>query len=109
MKIWGGGGEGVTPSFLTSTLAGDELASRFGRFRKKSTQYPLYKEAGLDDVENRKFLTLLGLELQPLGRPSSHYTDCAISAHEFVPIHVPLSTVPVFLYIVTCCMDGRII
>jgi hypothetical protein len=26
--------------------------------------------AGLDDVEKRKFLTLLGLELQPLGRPA---------------------------------------
>jgi hypothetical protein len=26
--------------------------------------------AGLDDVEKRKFLTLLGLQLQPLGRPA---------------------------------------
>jgi hypothetical protein len=26
--------------------------------------------AGLDDVEKRKFLTLPGLELQPLGRPA---------------------------------------
>jgi hypothetical protein len=26
--------------------------------------------AGLDDVEKRKFLTLLRLELRPLGRPS---------------------------------------
>jgi hypothetical protein len=26
--------------------------------------------AGLDDVEKRKFLTLLGLELRPLGRPA---------------------------------------
>jgi hypothetical protein len=34
--------------------------------------------AGLDDVENRKFLTLPGLELRPLGRPSSRYTDYAI-------------------------------
>jgi hypothetical protein len=25
---------------------------------------------GLDDVENRKFLTLQGLELRPLGRPA---------------------------------------
>jgi hypothetical protein len=30
--------------------------------------------AGLDNTENRKFLTLPGLELQPL----SHYTDCDI-------------------------------
>jgi hypothetical protein len=26
--------------------------------------------AGLDDVENRKFLTLPGLELRPLGHPA---------------------------------------
>jgi hypothetical protein len=26
--------------------------------------------AGLDDVEKKKFLTLLGLELRPLGRPA---------------------------------------
>jgi hypothetical protein len=26
--------------------------------------------AGLDDMENRKFLTLPGLELWPLGRPA---------------------------------------
>jgi hypothetical protein len=26
--------------------------------------------AGLDDVEKRKFFTLLGLELRPLGRPA---------------------------------------
>jgi hypothetical protein len=25
---------------------------------------------GLDDVENRKFLTIPGLELRPLGRPA---------------------------------------
>jgi hypothetical protein len=33
---------------------------------------------GLDDIENRKFLSLLGLELRPLGRPASRYTDYAI-------------------------------
>jgi hypothetical protein len=27
--------------------------------------------AGLDNVEKRKFLTLSGLELRPLGRPAS--------------------------------------
>jgi hypothetical protein len=38
--------------------------------------------ASLDDVEKRKFLTLSGLELRPLGlKPvASHYTDCAIPA-----------------------------
>jgi hypothetical protein len=34
--------------------------------------------AGLDDVEERKFLTLPLLELLFLGRPASRYTDCAI-------------------------------
>jgi hypothetical protein len=35
---------------------------------------------GLDDMENWKFLTLQGLEHQPLGRParSHHHADCAI-------------------------------
>jgi hypothetical protein len=38
--------------------------------------------ASLDGVEERKILTLPGLELRPLGRPAvaSRYTDCAIPA-----------------------------
>jgi hypothetical protein len=36
--------------------------------------------AGLDDVKKRKFLALPGLELRPLGRPASSYTDYAIPA-----------------------------
>jgi hypothetical protein len=38
--------------------------------------------AGLDNVEERKFLTLTGLKLQPVGcQPTaSRYTDCAIPA-----------------------------
>jgi hypothetical protein len=39
----------------------------------KSSQYP----GGLDDVENREFLTPSGLELQPV---ASRYTDYAIPA-----------------------------
>jgi hypothetical protein len=35
---------------------------------------------GLDDVEKRKFLILPVLESDPLGRPASRYTDCAIPA-----------------------------
>jgi hypothetical protein len=31
-------------------------------------------KAGLDDVEKRKFLTLPGLELRSLGRPSRSYS-----------------------------------
>jgi hypothetical protein len=30
--------------------------------------------AGLDDLENRKFLTPPGLELRPLGRPARSYS-----------------------------------
>jgi hypothetical protein len=37
--------------------------------------------AGLDDLEKRKFLTLPGLELQPLGCPAHNY-DYAILAPE---------------------------
>jgi hypothetical protein len=36
--------------------------------------------AGLDDVEKRKFFTLPGLELRPLGRPARSNTDYAIPA-----------------------------
>jgi hypothetical protein len=63
---------------MTSALAGGEWsASRPGRFipeeRAHGTPWivgwvdPI---AGLEDVENRKFFILLGLELRPLGRPS---------------------------------------
>jgi hypothetical protein len=64
--------------FLTSTLVGGEwLASRPGRFtpgeRAPGTHWIggwVKPRAGLDDVEKRKFLTLPGLELRPLGRPA---------------------------------------
>jgi hypothetical protein len=64
--------------FLTSVLAGDEwLASRSGRFtpeeRAPGTDWiggSVNSRADLDDVENRKFLTLAGLELGALGRPA---------------------------------------
>jgi hypothetical protein len=62
--------------FLTSSLAGGEWsASRPGRFipgdRAPSTHWVggwVDHIAGLDDVEKRKFLTIPGLELRPLGR-----------------------------------------
>jgi hypothetical protein len=59
--------------FLTSALAGEWSASGP---RGKSPQVPIRYEGGwaprvsLDDVENRKFLMLPGLELPPLGRPA---------------------------------------
>jgi hypothetical protein len=62
--------------FLTSALVGCEWShSRRGRFnpreRVPGTQWIgglVDLRAGLDDLENRKFLILPGLELQPLGR-----------------------------------------
>jgi hypothetical protein len=64
--------------FLTSALAGGEWsASRPGHFtlgeRAPGTHCIggwVDPRASLDDVKNRKFLTLPGLELQPLGRPA---------------------------------------
>jgi hypothetical protein len=65
-------------TFLTSALVGDEWStSRPGRFttgeRAPGTQWLggwVDLRVGLDDLENRKFLTLPGLELRPLDRPA---------------------------------------
>jgi hypothetical protein len=65
--------------FLTSALAGgDWSASRPGRFTPGERPAPrtrwiggwLNPRSGLDDVKKRKFLTLLGPELRPLGCPA---------------------------------------
>jgi hypothetical protein len=53
--------------------------------RGKSPQYPLDRmlcgpQAGLDDVEKIKLLTVPGLELRPLGRLASRHTDYTIPA-----------------------------
>jgi hypothetical protein len=59
--------------FLTSALAGSEwLASGAGRFIAGVHWIGDWvdPEAGLDDVEKRKFLFLPGLELQPLCCPA---------------------------------------
>jgi hypothetical protein len=64
--------------FLTSVLVGCEWSvSRSDRFtpgeRALGTNWIegwVGHRAGLDDVEKRKFLTLPGLELRPLGRPA---------------------------------------
>jgi hypothetical protein len=58
---------------LTSALAGGEWsASRPGRFTPGTHWIGGWVDprTGLDVVEKRKFLTLLGLELQSLGRPA---------------------------------------
>jgi hypothetical protein len=56
---------------------GEWSASRLGHFtpgeRAPRTHWLeglVGPRANLDDVEKRKFLTLLGLELRPLGRPA---------------------------------------
>jgi hypothetical protein len=63
--------------FLTSALAGGEWsASRPGRFIPREVAPGAYwigwvePRAGLDDMEKRKFLTLLGLKLRPIGHPA---------------------------------------
>jgi hypothetical protein len=40
----------------------------------------LPRAAGLDDLEKRQFIISPGLELRPLGRPTSRYTDYATPA-----------------------------
>jgi hypothetical protein len=64
--------------FVTSALVGGEWStSRPGRFtpweRAPGTHWIggwVDLRAGLEDLEKRKFFTLPGLELRPLGRPA---------------------------------------
>jgi hypothetical protein len=64
--------------YRSTALVGDEWsASRLGRFTPGEREPGIYwiggwldPRAGLDDVERRKFLTLQGLELRPLGLPA---------------------------------------
>jgi hypothetical protein len=75
MKAYGGVDVQIQ-IFLTSALVGCEWsASRPGRFTPREGAPGTYliggwvgPRAGLDDVEKRKFLTLPGFELRPLGR-----------------------------------------
>jgi hypothetical protein len=57
--------------FLTSALVGELSASRPGRFTPGTNCIGgcVDPRAGLHDMEG-KFLTLPGLELRPLGRPT---------------------------------------
>jgi hypothetical protein len=67
-----------TFSLMTSALAGGDWSiSRPGRFtpveRASGTHWIggwVGPRASLEDVKNRKFLTLPGLEHRPLGRPT---------------------------------------
>jgi hypothetical protein len=68
----------IGPLFLTSALVGGEWStSRPGRFTPRERAPGTHwiggwvdLRAGLYDLENRKFLTLPGLELRLLGRPA---------------------------------------
>jgi hypothetical protein len=67
-----GGADVQIHIFLISALAGGEWsASRPCRFTARTYRLGGWVDprVGLDDVEKRKFLTLLGLELRPVGRP----------------------------------------
>jgi hypothetical protein len=68
----------IDPRFLDSAIVGDEWsASRPGHFTPGERANDTHcigglvgPRAGLNDIEERKFLTLPGLELRPLGRPA---------------------------------------
>jgi hypothetical protein len=81
--------EGVDVSiyiFLTLAISGGEwAASRSGRFipgkRAPGTHWIVGcvgPGAGLDDVENRKFFTLPGLELRPVASRHTYYAGPAL-------------------------------
>jgi hypothetical protein len=65
--------------------------------RGKSSRYPLDRRlsgprAGMDDVEKRKFLTLPGHELRPLGRPA-----CSQSLYWLLYIYIYIIKIQIFL------------
>jgi hypothetical protein len=74
--VWGS--RCIDPHFLTSVLvAGERSASRPWHFTPK-VRAPCHwigrsvgHRSNLNDMKKRKFLTLPGLELRPLGRPTS--------------------------------------
>jgi hypothetical protein len=89
MKVYGGV-DVWTHVFLTSTLAGGEWSASWpGRFthgeRARRTHWIggwVGTAAGLDDVKERKFLTLPELKLRPLGRPArSQLEPCRQKSH----------------------------
>jgi hypothetical protein len=76
MKVYGPGC--IDHFFFTSALVGGAWPTlRPGRFTPGEKAPGTHwiggwtdLRAGLDDLEERKFLTLQGLELRPLGRPA---------------------------------------
>jgi hypothetical protein len=87
MKAYGGVNVKIHVFFTSALVAGEWSASRPGSFtpggRAPCTHWIgrwMIPRAGLDDVEERKFLTLSGLKLQPLAVQlvGSRFTDYAI-------------------------------
>jgi hypothetical protein len=97
MKAYGGV-DVYIQIFLTLALAGGEWsASRLSRLNsgeRVSGTHWLWGwvdlRAGLDDLEKRKFLNLLGLELWPFSSPA--YTDYAIQASFCLIVHYQTDT-----------------
>jgi hypothetical protein len=89
MKAYGGVNVQIH-IFLTSVLAGREWSATLPGPLYPQRMSPRYhciggwvdSRAGLDDVKKRKFLTIPGLILRPLGRQPvvSRYTDYDIPA-----------------------------
>jgi hypothetical protein len=81
MKAYGGVNVQIHVFFTTALVGGEWSASRPGRFtpgeRTPGTHWIggwVDPRAGLDDVEKRTLLNLLGLELRPLGCPAGSYS-----------------------------------
>jgi hypothetical protein len=77
MKVYGGVDVQIHIFFPSALAGGDGSASRTFRFTFGEGDLSAHSigvwvgpRASLDDTENRKFLTLPGLELRPLGRPA---------------------------------------
>jgi hypothetical protein len=77
MKTYGGVDEKIHVFSTSVLVAGEWLASRSGRFTSGERVPRIHgigdwvdPRAGLDVVEKRPFLTLLELDLLPLGRPA---------------------------------------
>jgi hypothetical protein len=72
MKVYGGADVQIHISLTSALYGGDWSASRLGQFttveKAPGTHWIgswVDPRASLDSMENRKFLALLGLELQP--------------------------------------------
>jgi hypothetical protein len=97
--VWGSGC--IDPCFLGLGTSWRWSASRPGRFisgeRAPDTHWRggwVDPRAGLDDVEQRKFFTLTGVELRPLGHPARSQSLYRLrypgSYPELLQPHIPL-------------------